>query len=72
MSLLCSLFGHKHGPVEDGDAFMLDHLKLVNRVAPCTRCCARLAAGVLVETPDGRRAPLLAKKTSNVTAAHRL
>jgi hypothetical protein len=72
MSFLCRVFGHKRGPEEDGDSFMLDHLKLVNRVAPCGRCGARVPAGVHVETPDGRRAPLLAKKTVNVAAAHRV
>jgi hypothetical protein len=65
MSLLCRVFGHKRGPEEDGDSFTLGDpircLKLVNRVAPCERCGARIAAGVLVETPDGFRSPLRAR-----------
>ncbi|HYX22229.1 MAG TPA: hypothetical protein VFA98_15405 [Thermoanaerobaculia bacterium] len=65
MNLLCHFFGHKRGPEEDGDAFTLGELpqclKLVNRVAPCARCGARIASGVLVETPDGHRSPLRAR-----------
>lgn len=61
MKILCRFFGHKHGPEEDADSFMLDHLKLVNRVTPCTRCGARVASGVLVETPEGHRSPLRAR-----------